>query len=363
MKHSLRVELGERGYDISIAAGLAGEIGKVVNALAKRKRPCVVLTDENVARIQEAFFQEAFGECHILALPPGEKSKSLKCLGMVYDFLCKSRIDRNGCLFAVGGGVTGDLGGFAAATYLRGIGFYQVPTTLLAMVDSSVGGKTGINLEAGKNLAGAFYQPREVYIDTALLETLPAREFAAGMAEVIKYGMLSDSALFDTIEASELLHAGHSQLPGVIHNCCAIKAAIVKADETEQAVVDGRALLNLGHTFAHAIETVTAYGEYAHGEAVAVGLVLASRLSQRLGSLDESSVNRVCQLIERYELPGRLRQPLKVSALCDAMKLDKKVKEGKPRFVILKAIGEAVIVDDVSEELISELWIEAGAVG
>ena len=362
MKHTLRVELGERGYDISIAAGLAGEIGGVVRALAERKRLCVVLTDENVARTQESFFREAFDECPILALPPGEKSKSLECLGRVYDFLCESRVDRNGCLFAVGGGVTGDLGGFAAATYLRGIGFYQVPTTLLAMVDSSVGGKTGINLEAGKNLAGAFYQPKKVFIDTALLETLPPREFASGMAEVIKYGMLSDSELFDTIEASDLLHAGHPELPGVIHNCCAIKAAIVKDDETEQADVDGRALLNLGHTFAHAIETVTAYGEYSHGEAVAVGLGLASRLSQRLGSLDESSVKRVYRLIERYELPERLKQPLKLSALCDAMKLDKKVKAGKPRFVVLKALGKAVTVDEVPEDVIREIWLQGGAV-
>ena len=363
VKHTLKVELGERGYDIIIATGLTGKIGGVVQELAGKKRPFAVLTDENVARLQKSFLQEVFDDCPVLVLSPGEGAKSLECLGKVYDFLCESRIDRTGGLFAVGGGVIGDLGGFAAATYLRGIELYQVPTTLLAMVDSSVGGKTGINLASGKNLAGAFYQPKGVYIDTSLLQTLPVREFAAGMAEVIKYGMLANCALFETIESVDRLSADHPQLPEIIYDCCAIKAAIVKADETERASSGGRILLNLGHTFAHAVEVVTGYGAYTHGEAVAIGLALASRLSQRLGNVDESCVEQVRGLLERYELPVHMRQPLKVSALCEAMKLDKKVKEGKQRFVVMKNLGEAVTVDDVSEKLIRELWLEAGATG
>src|SRR6185295_4410937 len=194
----------------------------------------------------------------------------------------EAKLDRGGVLFAVGGGVIGDLGGFAAAAWLRGIEYYQVPTTLLAMVDSSVGGKTGINLASGKNLVGAFHQPRAVFISTGLLSTLPPREFAAGMAEVIKYGLLGDAPLFAQLEEAPLTIA-NARLAAVVRQCCALKARIVEADERETAKEGGRALLNLGHTFGHAIENVAGYGEYLHGEAVAIGLCAAARLSQKLG--------------------------------------------------------------------------------
>jgi 3-dehydroquinate synthase len=281
----------------------------------------------------------------------------------LYDWLAASNIDRSGALFALGGGVIGDLVGFAAASYLRGIDFYQVPTTLLAMVDSSVGGKTGINIAAGKNLVGAFYQPKAVYVDTGVLASLPEREFSAGMAEVIKYGMLYDEALYAHLRGSERMRYDHEALPGVIRRCCEIKAAIVRTDEKEIAASGGRALLNLGHTFAHGIENAAGYGEYLHGEAVSIGLVMAAKLSQRMGKLQQADVDSVAHLLDRYALPTALRAPLQIKDLWEAMMRDKKVRAGKLRFVAMERLGRAMTVDDVPEEWIRELWIEAGAVG
>jgi len=256
-------------------------------------------------------------------------------------------------LFAVGGGVIGDLGGFAAASWLRGIDFFQVPTTLLAMVDSSVGGKTGINLKAGKNLAGAFHQPRGVFVSTNLLATLPPREFAAGMAEVIKYGLLGDAALFVRLEKTPLTVAS-AELAGVIRTCCALKARIVEADERETAKDGGRALLNLGHTFGHAIENAAGYGSYLHGEAVAIGLSAAARLSRELGFLTADDVGRIDAALVAHALPTRLRAPLPLMALMTAVASDKKVRGGLPRFVVMEKIGRAVTRDDVSPA-----WAEA----
>ncbi|HRJ48461.1 MAG TPA: 3-dehydroquinate synthase family protein, partial [Opitutaceae bacterium] len=251
-----------------------------------------VLTDAHLRAVQGKALGEMFGEAPMLAVEAGENAKSITTLGRVLEFLAEQRLDRGGVLFAVGGGVIGDLGGFAAASYLRGIGFYQVPTTLLAMVDSSVGGKTGINLDAGKNLAGAFHQPRGVFIATDLLRTLPAREFAAGMAEVIKYGLLGDAELFAQLER-RLLTVDSPGLAEVIRRCCALKARIVEADERELAQEGGRALLNLGHTFGHAIEQVAGYGTYLHGEAVAIGLNAAAQLSVKLGALPPADAPRI----------------------------------------------------------------------
>jgi 3-dehydroquinate synthase len=278
----------------------------------------------------------------------------------VLDFLAEQRLDRSGALFAVGGGVIGDLAGFAAAAYLRGIDYYQVPTTLLAMVDSSVGGKTGINLKAGKNLAGAFHQPRGVFIATEMLATLPAREFAAGMAEVIKYGLLGDAGLFGRLEQSPLTVAS-PDLPAVIRRCCAIKARIVEADEREQAKAGGRALLNLGHTFGHAIEQATGYGQYLHGEAVAIGLAAATRLSQKLGHVAAADVVRVDAVLSAHALPTRLTAALPATGLIAAMTRDKKVRAGMPRFVVLARLGEAVTLEDVPPALVGEVWREVGA--
>jgi 3-dehydroquinate synthase len=256
--------------------------------------------------------------------------------------------------------VIGDLGGFAAASWLRGIDFFQVPTTLLAMVDSSVGGKTGINLKAGKNLVGAFHQPRGVFVATDLLATLPQREFAAGMAEVIKYGLLGDAGLFADLEKAPLTPAS-SSLASVIRRCCALKARIVEADERELAKEGGRALLNLGHTFGHAIEQATGYGAYLHGEAVAIGLGAAARLSQKLGLIPASDVARVDAVVQAHQLPIRLRAPLPLANLLQAMARDKKVRAGLPRFVVLKKIGEAATRDGIEPALVEAAFSEVGA--
>jgi 3-dehydroquinate synthase len=263
-------------------------------------------------------------------------------------------------LFAVGGGVIGDLGGFAAATYLRGIDFYQIPTTLLAMVDSSVGGKTGINITAGKNLVGAFHQPRGVFISTDLLATLPAREFAAGMAEIIKYGILGDAELFKHLEATPLT-ASDARLADVIRRCCALKARIVEADERETAKDGGRALLNLGHTFGHAIENVAGYGVYLHGEAVAIGLCAAARLSQKLGYVQPTEVTRVERVVAAHGLPIRLRAPIAYADLHAAMTRDKKVRAGGLRFVVISQLGTAATKSDVAPALVETSFRDVGA--
>jgi 3-dehydroquinate synthetase len=256
--------------------------------------------------------------------------------------------------------VVGDLAGFAAASYLRGIHYYQVPTTLLAMVDSSVGGKTGVNLKAGKNLVGAFHQPRGVFISTGFLATLPGREFAAGMAEVIKTALLEEGPLFAELERGTLT-AGDPRLPQVVRHCCAIKARVVEADERELARDYGRALLNLGHTYAHAIEQVTGYGPYLHGEAVAIGLCAAARLSKALGKLSGSDVARVESTVAAHGLPTRLYSPLPVGDLMAAMARDKKMRAGVPRFVILNALGQAVVRADVPSDAVKSVWREIGA--
>lgn len=333
-----------------------------MSALEQTGRRVAVVTDQNVQASQAVALDKIFGAAPRFVVAPGEGSKSLTVLGTVLDFLAAQRIDRSGALVAVGGGVIGDLGGFAAAAWLRGIDLYQVPTTLLAMVDSSVGGKTGINLAAGKNLVGAFHQPRGVFIGTDLLKTLPPREFAAGMAEVIKYGLLADAALFERLER-EPLTVGSADLASVIRRCCALKAAIVEADERELAKEGGRALLNLGHTFGHAIEQVTGYGNYLHGEAVAIGLCAAARLSQKLGDVSLADVARVDAVVGAHGLPTRLRQPLPLADLLAAMSRDKKVRSGLPRFVVLKKLGVAATHDAVPGTLVEASFREVGAAG
>jgi 3-dehydroquinate synthase len=238
----------------------------------------------------------------------------------------------------------------------------QVPTTLLAMVDSSVGGKTGINLAAGKNLAGAFHQPRAVFVDTGFLATLPAREFAAGMAEVIKYGLLGDRELFEDLAGEAVAGAADPRLAKLIRRCCAAKAVVVEADERELARTGGRALLNLGHTFGHALEQVTGYQRYLHGEAVAIGLAAAARLSARLGLLAADGVARVEAAVAAHALPVRIEPALPLAALMDAMQRDKKVRAGRLRFVVLESLGEARTHDEVPREAVEAVWREIGAV-
>jgi 3-dehydroquinate synthase len=320
-----------------------------------------ILTDSSLARMQSDFLTAAFGDAPRLVVANGEESKSVAQLARVWDFLAAEKLDRGGVLYAVGGGVIGDLGGFAAASWLRGIAYVQVPTTLLSMVDSSVGGKTGINISAGKNLVGAFHQPRTVFIATGILATLPAREFAAGMAEVIKYGLLGDAALFTQLERTPL-RPDSDTLGAVVRRCCALKARIVEADERETASEGGRALLNLGHTFGHAIENVAGYGEYLHGEAVAIGLVAAAHLSQHLGLVDSALIDRVERILAAHALPKRLRAPLPLADLRAAMSRDKKVRAGGLRFVVLRALGEAATQGNIPPELADASFRVVGAV-
>jgi 3-dehydroquinate synthase len=364
MTEILHVELAERSYPIYIGTDLWEIFGEITGKLRHDGRRVAVIADKLVAEKQPELLKNVHaGTQAPLLLSGGEKTKSLKVLGQVYDWMAGQKLDRRSVVFAVGGGVIGDLAGFAASTYLRGLDFYQVPTSLLAMVDSSVGGKTGINLTAGKNLAGTFWQPRGVLVDTGFLSTLPAREFDYGMAEVIKYGLLGDAKLFRQIERSPAWNWDHPALPSLIYDCCEVKAEIVAEDERETKPSGGRALLNLGHTFGHAIENVAGYSRrYRHGLAVGIGLVLAARLSRRLSWLAAADVARVEKVVASCPyLETRLPTPLPVDELMAAMKLDKKTRGGRLRFVALRAIGRAETVDNVSESWIRELWLEAGA--
>jgi 3-dehydroquinate synthase len=358
---TMEVSLGNRSYPIRIGRGLEAELAGQVGTDRAEGRRLAVITDNAVARAQRDFIRHAFGDLPMLVLPAGETSKGFKYLEQCCQFLGEVGLDRDGRIFAVGGGVVGDLAGFAAASFYRGIGFYQVPTTLLAMVDSSVGGKTGINLRAGKNLVGAFHQPLGVFADVDTLLTLPRREFSAGMAEVIKHGLIADAELFEELERGPVLEAGSNEMPAVIRRNCAIKAAVVSADEREQSRSGGRALLNLGHTFGHAIEAAAGYGNLLHGEAVAIGLVLAARLSENLDHLDAGVAERVVTLVSRYGLPVRLPRALPLEALMEAALRDKKARLGRMRYVALERIGKAITVENVPSDLVAGLFLDAGA--
>jgi 3-dehydroquinate synthase len=358
---SLTVNLGERSYPINSSV-YPESFSYQLKELIDSGRRVVVVTDDNLIKAQASFFEQIIGDVPRYVIPAGEQSKSLECLSALYSFFAREALDRKGVIIAIGGGVVGDLVGFAAASFLRGIDFFQVPTTLLAMVDSSVGGKTGINLPEGKNLAGAFHQPNAVFIITDVLKTLPARDFAAGTAEVLKYGLLADEKLFSELSGLNGLAASDECLPEIIYRCCEIKAGVVKEDEKETAAIGGRALLNLGHTFAHAIENVAGYGEYLHGEAVGIGLVAAARLSSRLGYLSDDEVSLIEKVVSTYQLPVKLKESLNIETLIGAMKKDKKVSQGAIRFVVLESIGKAITLEDVEITQIEGVLSSLGAV-
>jgi 3-dehydroquinate synthase len=360
MTSELAVKLGDKSYPIHFPGNTSAAIREMLAANVGNGRPNILLTDDGVARAQSGFLAEAFGATPRLIVPAGERTKSLETYGKVLDFLAANRFNRQGVLWVVGGGVVGDLGGFAAASYLRGIQYVQVPTTLLAMVDSSVGGKTGINLAAGKNLVGAFHHPCAVFIGREFLQTLPAREFAAGMAEIVKYGLLGDAGLFAQLEQKPL-EVRSAELPAVIRRCCQLKADIVRADEFELAAEGGRALLNLGHTFGHAIEQVTGYTTYLHGEGVAIGLAGAARLSQKLGQLSAADVERVERTVLAHQLPVRLRGPLPLAELQVAMTRDKKNRADGLRFIVLHALGQAATRSGIAPATVEAVWRELGA--
>ncbi|MDX1803547.1 MAG: 3-dehydroquinate synthase [Alcanivorax sp.] len=341
---TLQVALGERSYDIHIGAGL---LASYPLADQVKGSQVLVVSNETVAPLYLDAITRQFShlQCDTLVLPDGERHKTLETLERIFDTLLAAGHTRTTTLIALGGGVVGDMVGFAAACFQRGVDFIQVPTTLLAQVDSSVGGKTAVNHPRGKNMIGAFHQPSLVLIDTDVLATLPERELAAGMAEVIKYGLIRDKAFFAWLEtrAASLLSRDQEVLVEAIYRSCQNKAQVVADDETEQG---NRALLNLGHTFGHAIETATGYRDWLHGEAVATGMLMAVRLSVELGWVEASLVDRLQALLIEWQLPVAVPAAMTPARFMELMALDKKVQNGRLRLVLLKALGQAVVTAD-----------------
>ncbi|MHC4401290.1 MAG: 3-dehydroquinate synthase [Planctomycetota bacterium] len=343
---TVHVRLAERSYGIEIGAGNLGRAGRLL-ADSGRVSHAVVVTDENVekphAQVVAESLAEASLEVDMVVIEPGEPAKSVEVASALWEKLLELGADRKSVVVAVGGGVVGDLAGFIAATYARGIRFFQVPTTLLAQVDSSVGGKVGINLPKAKNMVGAFLQPLGVLIDTATLETLDRRQYRAGLGEVVKYGVILDAGLFDYLEANVtgLAAANHDVLRHVVARCCQLKADVVEQDEREETGL--RAVLNYGHTFAHAVEALCGYGEFLHGEAVAIGMLCASRLAERLGRIEPQLTARQHKLLSALDLPTEL-PPLEADEILRTMMHDKKVEHGRLRFVLPARMGHVEIV-------------------
>ncbi len=349
----LNVELAARSYPILIGRGLLGRAELLLDHL--RSPRVALVSNVTVAPIYGNAFIKALEGVGVgvtaIILPDGEAYKTWESLNRIHDSLLAARCDRATTIVAIGGGVIGDLAGFAAATYQRGVPFIQIPTTLLSQVDSSVGGKTGINHARGKNMVGAFWQPQLVLADTDTLQTLPPRELSAGLAEVIKYGLIRDLPFLDWLETNMdgLMARDGDLLAEAVERSCANKAEVVAADEFETAKDGGRALLNLGHTFGHAIETGMGYGEWLHGEAVAAGTVMAAELSRRLGWIGQADVARIVVLLKRAELPVRGPE-LGADRYLELMSHDKKVIAGSLRLVLLRRLGDAVTSADAPRE-------------
>jgi len=347
------VDLGDRSYPIHIGAGLLGQPELILPHLVQKR--VMIVTNTTVAPLYLAQLTKTLQAGGVavaqVVLPDGEAFKNWETLNLIFDALLTDRAERKTTLIALGGGVIGDMTGFAAASYQRGVPFIQIPTTLLSQVDSSVGGKTGINHPLGKNMIGAFYQPKVVLADTDTLKTLPARELSAGLAEVIKYGLIWDADFLAWLEANmdKLRALDPAAITHAIYRSCEIKAQVVGQDEREGGI---RAILNLGHTFGHAIETGMGYGNWLHGEAVAAGMVLAAETSRRLGWLSEGDVARTRALIRAAGLPD-VAPDLGVDRYLEYMGHDKKVEGGKMRFVLLKKLGEAVITADVPTDVLT----------
>ena len=353
----VNVPLGARSYEINIGPGLLSELGRHCAGLKLGSR-CAIISDRNVAprfsKAAQLSLKKAGFDSVLITVPTGETAKSLKVVQQCYDALAKHRLERKSFIVALGGGVVGDLAGFVAATYLRGVAFVQVPTTLLAQVDSSVGGKVGVNLKAGKNLVGSFHQPRLVLCDIDVLKTLPLREFRAGLAEVIKYGIIYDAALFTRLEKDlpKLLKRDAKTLTEIIARCCEIKADVVGQDETESGL---RAILNFGHTIGHAIENISGYGKYLHGEAISIGQVAAAGISIALLQLPAEDAVRMEALFRAAGLPTHIRLPgAQRKRLFAAMRLDKKVSAGEIKFVLAKRIGEVAWGEKVPDAVVDE---------
>ena len=358
---TVHVALGNRSYDIFIGRNLLGRLGRECRKLELGKR-CAIIADTNTSKLfgETALksLTAAGFEAVLITMPAGEQAKNLRVVEQCYNQLAAHRLERKSFIVALGGGVVGDLAGFVAATYLRGMAFVQVPTTLLSQVDSSVGGKTGVNLKSGKNLVGSFHQPRLVLCDQDTLQTLPEREFKAGLAEVIKYGIIYDAAFFAKLEKDlpKLLQRDNAALTYAVARSCEVKADVVSQDETETGL---RAILNFGHTIGHGLEAISSYGKYLHGEAISIGQVAAAHLSHRLTGLSVSEVERIATWFARAGLPISVKLSAKQrTALFGAMKLDKKNSGGEVKFVLAKKLGDIVWGQKVPDAMIHEVLDE-----
>jgi len=356
MTCAIKVDIPEHAYEIAIAPGSLDQLGEQMSKLNLGKKVLLVSNPvifKHYGAVAIAALTKTGFEVTNYNLPPGERYKTLNSIQKLYDIALENRLERSSTIVALGGGVIGDMAGFAAATWLRGINLVQVPTSLLAMVDSSVGGKTGVNHPKGKNLIGAFYQPRFVLIDPEVLKTLPTREFKAGMAEVIKYGVIWDEELFTQLAASkhldQLRYIKPEMINYIITRSCQAKANVVSQDEKEAGL---RAILNYGHTIGHAIESVTGYNLLKHGEAVGIGMVAAGQIAVELGLWQKEDIERQNSLIQKTGLPSQLPSGLDIQAIIDALQLDKKVKSGKVRFVLPTQIGAVKVTDEVPTDVI-----------
>jgi 3-dehydroquinate synthase len=359
MKSIIPVELPQQSYDIAIAPGNLDELGLAISGLGLGKKVLLVSNPAIFRHYGEraiASLQQANFEVYTCILPAGERYKNLASVQKIYNTALANRLERSSTMIALGGGVIGDMTGFAAATWLRGINFVQVPTSLLAMVDAAIGGKTGVNHPDGKNLIGAFYQPRLVLIDPDVLKTLPVREFRAGMAEVIKYGIIWDAELFVQLEQAENLaqprQIKSELLQEILTRSCQAKAVVVGKDEKETGL---RAILNYGHTIGHAVESLTGYKLVNHGEAVGIGMVAAGKLAVKLEFWDQQSQDRQQVLIEKSALPTKLPEGIDIDAIVDSLQTDKKVLSGKVRFVLPTRIGAATVTDKIPPQSVWEI--------
>lgn len=353
--HLLSVDLGDRSYPIHIGENLFADI-QILAPHIRSRQVCVV-TNETIAPLYLEQIKKILVGYQVdsVILPDGEAFKNLETLNQIFDALLQARHNRTTTLIALGGGVVGDMTGFAASCYQRGVDFIQIPTTLLSMVDSSVGGKTGVNHPLGKNMIGAFYQPRCVVADTSILDTLPERELSAGIAEIIKYGLIGDYDFFVWLEENMLALMARDKLAlaYAIERSCQNKAKVVAQDEHEGGI---RAILNFGHTFGHAIETAQGYGNWLHGEAVAAGMVMASDLSYRQGSISDIDLKRIVDLLKLAKLPTKAPADMTPDHFLQLMGVDKKILDGRLRLVLLASVGQAVVTSEIDPQLLAQTF-------
>lgn len=351
-----RVELGERSYDICIGSKILEKIGSKLKSLSTSPKTAIISNPTVYSlygkEVLNSIKSSGFDVISVI-IPDGERYKDISIVQKIYGELLRHRLDRKSTLIALGGGVIGDITGFVASTYMRGIDYIQIPTTLLAQVDSSVGGKTGVNHKLGKNMIGTFYQPKLVWIDIDTLKTLPQKEFFAGFAEVIKYGVIWDAKLFAFLENNrdKILRLDKKSLTHIIKRSCEIKAEVVSKDEREVGL---RAILNYGHTIGHAIETETGYKKYLHGEALAIGMLIEAKIAESLKLLKEKTVQRIKSLIESYGLPTKIPVRINRNTLLASMQLDKKAVAGELKFILPERIGKVRIQKGIEGKIIRE---------